>query len=91
MGRVVTGSHCDVALKLMLYTDDGTHTHAHITTHHTHTRLRSEEHQGHKVAPGPPCFLPFPLMIITTLLRRYQGLSPEPRVCTSHTCCMQMI
>ena len=21
----------------------------------------------------------------------YQGLSPEPRVCTSHTCCMQMI
>ena len=29
--------------------------------------------------------------ILMTLLRVYQGLSPEPRVCTSHTCCMQMI
>jgi len=28
---------------------------------------------------------------MTTLLRGHQGLSPEPRVCTSHTCCMPMI
>jgi hypothetical protein len=41
--------------------------------------------------PLSPCFFPSTLTIITTLLRGYQGLSPEPRVCTSHTCCMQMI
>jgi hypothetical protein len=44
-----------------------------------------------KVAPRLLCFFPFILTILTTLLRVYQGLSPEPRVCTSHTCCMQMI
>jgi len=41
--------------------------------------------------PLSPLFFPFILTILTTLLRVYQGLSPEPRVCTSHTCCMQMI
>jgi len=41
-----------------------------------------------KVAPCLLCFFPF---ILTILLRVYQGLSSEPRVCTSHTCCMQMI
>jgi hypothetical protein len=44
-----------------------------------------------KFAPCLPCFSPFTITISTTLLRVYQGLSPEPRVCTSHTCCMQMI
>jgi len=39
-----------------------------------------------KVAPCLLCFFPFTLTILTTLLRVYQGLSPEPRVCTSHTC-----
>jgi len=41
--------------------------------------------------PLSPLLFPFIITILTTLLRVYQGLSPEPRVCTSHTCCMQMI
>jgi hypothetical protein len=51
-------------------------------------------HPTHGVKQGcplSPLFVPSILTILTTLLRVYQGLSPEPWVCTSHTCCMQMI
>ena len=41
--------------------------------------------------PLSPLLFSLYIKILTTLLREYQGLSLEPRVCTSHTCCMQMI
>jgi len=41
--------------------------------------------------PLSPLLSPITLTTSTPLLRVYQGLSLKPRVCTSHTCCMQMI
>ena len=41
--------------------------------------------------PLSPLLFSLYIKILTTLLREYQGLSLEPRVCTSHTCRMQMI
>ena len=74
--------------------DPNTHNNK-LATYHSWFAIpfsRNERLVGlNKVAPCLLCFFPFILTILTTLLRVYQGLSPEPRVCTSHTCCMQMI
>ena len=74
--------------------DPNTHNNK-LATYHSWFAIpfsRNERLVGlNKVAPCLLCFFPFILTILMTLLRVYQGLSPEPRVCTSHTCCMQMI
>jgi len=41
--------------------------------------------------PLPPLLFSLYINDINDIAEGYQGLSPKPRVCTSHTCCMQMI